>query len=66
MRRCRRWGHRCTLTDTFAVHTQDGTAQTITITISGSDHAPTLAPVTGPTYTDTAAADHFTAATARC
>ena len=52
-----------TLTDTFVVNTQDGTAQTITITISGSDHAPTLAPVTGPTYTDTAAADHFTAAT---
>ena len=31
-----------TLTDTFTVHTQDGTAQQVTVTINGADDAPVL------------------------
>ena len=31
-----------TLTDTFTVHTQDGTAQQVTVTINGANDAPTV------------------------
>ena len=32
-----------TLTDTFTVHTQDGTAQQVTVTINGANDSPVLA-----------------------
>ncbi|WP_345946995.1 VCBS domain-containing protein [Bradyrhizobium sp. 197] len=50
--------------DQFTVTSQDGTATgTVTVTITGTNDAPTLAAVTGPTYTDTAANDTFSPAT---
>ncbi|MBX9753138.1 MAG: VCBS domain-containing protein [Pseudomonadaceae bacterium] len=40
------------LTDTFTVHSADGTAQTITVTIQGQDDAPAFVPHAGPTQSD--------------
>ena len=48
-----------TVTDNNGV----GSTQPVTFTITGTNDAPTLQPVTGPTYTDTGALDHFTAVT---
>ncbi|WP_409438293.1 VCBS domain-containing protein, partial [Shewanella sp. SP2S2-4] len=42
------------LTDTFTVHSADGTAQTITVTIQGQDDAPAFVPHAGPTQSDDA------------
>ncbi|MDT3296640.1 VCBS domain-containing protein [Shewanella sp. SP2S2-6] len=42
------------LTDTFTVHSADGTAQTITVTIQGQDDAPAFVPHGGPTQSDDA------------
>jgi VCBS repeat-containing protein len=56
-------GPNATLGDTFVVLTQDGTAQTVSITVHGTDHPPTLDAPTGATYNDTPAADSFSPAT---
>ncbi len=53
-------------TENFTFTASDGTLstnQTLTVTLNGANDAPTLAPVTGPTETDTAALDHFNAVT---
>ena len=53
-------------TENFIITVSDGTLstnQTFTVTLNGANDAPTLAAVTGPTYTDTAALDHFNAVT---
>ncbi|RBP79296.1 VCBS repeat-containing protein [Shewanella putrefaciens] len=42
------------LTDSFTVHSADGTAQTITVTIQGQDDAPAFVPHGGPTQSDDA------------
>src|SRR5262249_54419754 len=53
-----------TLTIKYNVTVTDGSGvsstQPVTITVIGTNDAPTLQPVTGPTYTDTAAIDHIT------
>ena len=51
-------------TENFIITVSDGTLstnQTFTVTLNGANDAPTLAAVTAPTYTDTAALDHFNA-----
>jgi len=40
------------LTDTFTVHSADGTAQTITVTIQGQNDTPAFVPHAGPTRSD--------------
>ena len=40
------------------------TQQTVTFALDGANDAPTLQPVTGPTYTDTSAEPAFSAASA--
>ncbi|HEU4708397.1 MAG TPA: tandem-95 repeat protein, partial [Methylophilaceae bacterium] len=49
-----------TLTDSFTVTSVDGTAKVVTVTITGSNDAPTLNAVSSIAYTDTAADDTFT------
>ena len=54
-----------TLTLTYNVTLTDNngvsSSQPVTFTITGTNDAPTLEPVTGPTYTDTPVPDHFNA-----
>ncbi len=50
-----------TLTDSFTVLTADGTAQAVTITINGVNDAPVLAAPAAISYTDTQAANIFSA-----
>ena len=60
-----------TVTATYTISVKDNSGdsatdtstQTVTITITGTNDAPTLFAVTGPTYVDTANADTFVAAT---
>jgi VCBS repeat-containing protein len=53
-----------TLTDTFTLWSQDGTAsKAVTITIEGGNNPPTLADVNAGTLTDTAANDSYTSLT---
>ncbi|ROH83781.1 hypothetical protein ED236_12210, partial [Pseudomethylobacillus aquaticus] len=51
------------LTDTFVVKSADGTEETVTITISGRNDAPTIATISPITITDTGADDTFTTIT---
>src|SRR4051794_29902213 len=46
---------------TLADNSGVSSSQPVTFTITGTNDAPTLEPVTGPTYTDTPVPDHFNA-----
>ncbi len=53
-----------TTSENFVITVSNGSAstnQTLTITLDGANDAPTLAPVSGPTYIDTGQYDHFVA-----
>ena len=56
-------GQTLTLTYNVTVTDNNGvsSSQPVTFTITGTNDAPTLEPVTGPTYTDTPVPDHFNA-----
>ena len=46
---------------TLADNSGVSSSQPVTFTVTGTNDAPTLEPVTGPTYTDTPVPDHFNA-----
>src|SRR5262249_29559310 len=57
------FGQKLTIIYNVTVTVDSGVSSTqpVTITVFGTNDAPTLQPVTGPTYTDTSALDHFNA-----